>query len=106
MLNVLKRVMMWLCILPPDESSSKRMKIAYVFFGALVFSSLFIIQFSYYAFFLKFISIDKVESFYVLFCGIGSSGTVYVFVIAYHKRDKITALFEKISKIHESSKLY
>lgn len=97
-------VLTWLCVYPADESTSKWQKMVHFMFGLAVFTAnslVFIVSISFFA---KNVSIDLEEALFALIQMAGSGNILYVSIISYISRHKITTIFNSLSKIYESCK--
>lgn len=100
-----KRVLLWLCAYPADESISKWQKCANIAFT--LFS--YVVLFSFIVLTLLFLKTsltedDLEESLYTTFQLTGLPATFIFNIVALTRRRKIAAIFENLSMIHNASK--
>lgn len=99
-----QRVMTWLSMCPPDESSNERQKKAYVIH---TFAVLFLNVASFIAssaFCLKFVSIDFNSATFAFMASIGELGLIYFMIAAILMCHNIGNIFTSLSTIYKSSK--
>lgn len=90
-------------VYPADESVNKWRKGAYAFFGVFVI----LLNFSAFlmsgSFFLRHVSIDLEQALFALVQMPVSASLSYIALTTFLLRHKITAIFDRLSTIYESS---
>lgn len=97
-----QRVLVWFVVCPADKNSNRWKKIAYHIFTLVTFFS---ILFAYFAYFVKFKSIHLDTSLYAVLMSIFVSGLIFLSMVMFAYRHKISNLMNKLSDIYNSSKL-
>lgn len=97
-----QRVLVLLLVCPADENSSRWEKIAnHVFTFAMFFTLLFAIP-AYMAYFWKFKSVELETSLFAAMLSNNVSGLVFLSVVMFAFRHKISDLLNKLSDIYDS----
>lgn len=99
-----QRVLTWTCICPIDVNTNKRKKLLFIIFTCAIYLSIICGLASSYAFLVAHLSTDLEEAFYALLQITVFAGLIYVQLIAFILRHKITAFLGTLSEIYESSK--
>lgn len=100
-LRTTHRVLIWLSVCSPDNSTSKTMRTAYAIFAFIVHFSNACNLTAGAVFSLKFMSIDLEQSLYASINVFGNIGIIYPCIYAaYFKRDEIRQIFEKLTTIY------
>lgn len=98
-----QRVLTWLCVCPPDESTKKWQKRTYICFSVIISLANLTGLAASLAYFYKFLSIDLEKTL----CTMSQVGalisTVYAGIYIFISRHQITALFENLSEIYKQS---
>lgn len=100
-----QRVLMWLSGILPNESTSKRQKIAYIAFTTIVISSFVVTIMSGVTFIWQNISDNLEESLYSLTHTTAYSNTLYQSIITILWRHKLAAIFKGLAQIYKESKI-
>lgn len=95
-----QRVLMWLCGFPPNESSTKIERIAYIIFTLSIISSYSLSVEAGITFIIKTYAINLEETLFSLYHTIGSLIMIYQTVATVIFRRQITGIFEGLSKIY------
>lgn len=100
-----QRVLTWLCVCPPDETTSKWRKRAFIIFSVCVFMadlSAFVTSVAYVH---RYVSIDLEKSLCSMLqiCAMGC--VTYAYLQMFVLRHEITALLEHLSQIYKKSKV-
>lgn len=103
-LSTNQRVLRWLCICPATKNTSESIKWARVLFSWTIFTLNLFAFVLPVLFFVKFISTDLESCLYALFQIPTTGNIVYMTIIAFFLRHKITAVFENLSIIYAASK--
>lgn len=104
MLKTTKMVLTWLSLLPADNSTSTRKKIAYIVVSVIALSVTACCIPAYLIFVWKFKSIDLENALAAFTSATSLVGTDYIFIIIFISRRELLAVFEKLSAIQDSSK--
>lgn len=99
-----QRVLMWLCVCPPDELTKKWQKRVYIIFSVSVFLANLIGLAASLAYFYQFLSIDLEKSLCTVSQIAATISTVYAGIYLFLSRHKITKLFAKLLEIYKQSK--
>lgn len=98
------RVLTWLSLCSADENTSKREKRCYILFAAInYFIFIFFLACSI-AYFFTFIQTDLEKSLGSLFQIAACSGIIYMLIVIFFLRHKISAIFIKLSDVYKASK--
>lgn len=101
-----KKVLVLLCVCPPDKSMSIGNRAICVIFALVVFilnASVVQVHFSY---FLTFLSINLAESLYALMYGIAFCAPVYGMISTLFVRNEFGGIFKQLSAIYRNSKCF
>lgn len=99
-----RHVLTWLCLYQNDEKLQKREKLKHYTF-ALVHFALNVIGFTASAtYFVKFVIGNFEESLFALAQSFGEANMIYITIINFMLRQKITNIFKAISSIHNDCK--
>lgn len=103
-LQTTQQVLKWLRIRPidPDEKSWKNLYYAIFTFTIFTIEVLGIAGTA--VFIWKHFRTDLEACLYALFSVTGACGAIYMCIVAFYLRNKITALFESLSKIYDARK--
>lgn len=101
-LKTSQRVLAWLCICPFDESANKRTKI--IIFALSIFAANLCSVAASVAFFFTFVSINLEESLYSILQIAAYFYVTYAMIMTFISRRKFNTIFEKLSKIFDTSK--
>lgn len=108
-LAINRQMLVWLHLCPDEVPSSKRNKfnrlIRIVIFPA-IFAILLIYVVSSVAFFRKNVSANLEQSLHSVFQFVGASSVLYILVIAFCLRHKISDVLQQLSMIYEESKFF
>lgn len=100
-LSTTKQILIWLCMYPAHESSSRWRKTAYCAFGLAIFCINLFTLFAHLAFFIKFVSSDVYGSFFAFMAMDAVTGMCYTMMIAFIMRHQIQNIFERLAKIYK-----
>lgn len=103
-LETSRRVLMWLCGFPPDESAGKWLKIAYVIFTSSIVMDHLLSLIAGAIFIHKNVSSNFEDTLFSLFHTVGSLSMLYQSVVIVFMRRNLTAIFEELSRIYNESK--
>lgn len=103
-LKTTKWLLTWLCMCPTNESSSLKMKFAYVGFTSTIFVINLLSMVSNMIFFMKFVSTDFKAALFAFMTLYGHFAMCYTLINAFRKQCKVNKLFEKLSEICRESK--
>lgn len=95
-------VLTWLCVFPPDESTSRLKRMAYTTFSLAIFGINAGSFFGSLAYFLKFMSVDLEQSLFAVVQMLGEVNMAYISIITYLLRHRITATYESLAKIYKA----
>ena len=100
-----QRVLTWLCVCPPDETTSKWKKRAFIILSVCVFMADFSAFVTSVAYVQRFVSIDLEKSLCSMLqiCAMGC--VTYAYIHMFVLRHEITALLEHLSLIYKKSKV-
>lgn len=101
-LKTSRRVLTWLCMCKPDVPLSAFQKVTCFSVVLVYFISMFGTFGGCAAFFIRFVSVDLTESLYALISSTASTDIVYGFIMGYINREKISMIFDNLSKIYQA----
>lgn len=99
-----KKVLVFLCVCPPDKSMSVGSRAICIISSLIIFilnASVVEVHFSY---FLTFVSINLADSLYALMYGIAFCAPVYGMISTLFVRKQFGGIFKKLSAIYRASK--
>lgn len=99
-----QRVMTWLCMRPADESTSKQSIAMHIAFIITVCTFEFCCLMSSGVFFVKFVRTEFEASLYGFFQVAGHTPTFVAIIVALAYRQRIAAIFTKLSEIYTARK--
>lgn len=99
-----RRVLTWLCGLPPNESDSKRQKIGYIAVASCVILSHFFCVIAIATFLFRMVLVDLELTLFALINGVGAASMLYQSIITIRLRREIASIFETLSDIYNQSK--
>lgn len=97
-----RRVLTWLCIYPADENTSEWQKRAHVAFSVFVFGLNLFACGASAVYFIKYASDDLESSLLALSQMSGCINALYINIITFSSRHKITAVIDSLSDIYKS----
>lgn len=103
-LSTTKRMLIWLCMYPAHESSSRWRKTVYCAFGLTIFGINLFTLLVHLAFFIKFVSSDVFGSVFAFMAMDAVTAMCYTMVIAFIMRHQIQNIFEQLTKIYTNCK--
>lgn len=103
-LQTTERVLIWLCLLPADKTTSKWTKLSYFAFSAVVVTSNVTFFAASIVFFMRFYSTDLHGSFYAIFQITGMLPIIAMIIVSFCMRRKIEMIFEMFRQIYAESK--
>lgn len=98
-----KNVLTWLCILPAQEQTNKRMKLIYIAFTFTLSITCFCGLASSLAFMMEYLSTNLENCLYALFQVAADASAFYMVMVALFLRHKMAALFDNLSEIYNKS---
>lgn len=98
-----QRVLTWLCGYPPNESTGKSKRIAYIVFTVNVIIAMTLFVAAGANFIYRHISISLEESLFSLFHTLGAVSMLYQCVAIVVLRHELAAIFDGLSKIYNES---
>lgn len=104
LLETYKRILMMLGACPLDEDASKWKKVAFSIFAFAVFTSQCFAATSSAFFILRFISVNRGDTFYALLQVFGLTFVIYELIVAFILRHKFNRIFVKLSEIYDECK--
>lgn len=99
-----RQVLIWLCICPPKKDTRLNDKWCHAIFSWIIFTLNFCACLLPVLFFIKCISTDLESSLFALFQIFATANVIYMTIILFFYREKITAIFEGLSIIYAASK--
>lgn len=103
-LETVQRVLMWLSGLPPEKSTSKWMKIAYIMTTVSVISIDLMAIMCSTVFIYRNVNVDLETALFSLFHNVSSCSVFYEVIAMILLRYKLMRIFEGLAKIYEESK--
>lgn len=103
-LATIRRVMTWLSMCPPDESSTERQRKAYVVHTLAILFFCVISFIASLTFCLKYVLVDFDGSTFAFMVAIIEFGVVYFMIAAILMRHQIQGIFSSLSTIYNRSK--
>lgn len=103
-LFTIKRILIWLCMCPPQKSTSKWKKRVYLIFAAVVLFSFLFGLMAHSAYIVKFLSTNFPGCLFAFLGVCGFWGVIYIMTTSFIMRQKISRFFENLTEIYESSK--
>lgn len=100
-----RKLMMWLCMCPVDETTTRRQRIAYIAHTLAILIICVISITTGLAYCIKFISIDFDGAVFGFMAGIAEFGIIYVLIAAVQMRYQIELIFTGLLRIYKSSKM-
>lgn len=101
-----KKVLVLLCMCPPDKTISVANKIVCTVFALIIFILNAMVVEVHLSFFLKFLSIDLAESLYALMYAIAFFAPVYGMISTLFVREQFGGIFKELSVIYRTSKCW
>lgn len=103
-LVTIKRILMWMCMTPPEASTSEwRKKQYFVFAHTVLFLFLFMLM-AHVAYVVKFFATDLPGCLFAFMSVCGFGGIIYIMISAFIMRQKINGVFDHLTEIYENSK--
>lgn len=99
-----RRVLTWLCVYPADATTSKLKQLAYILFSLIVFAGILSSLMASIAFFWKYVLVDLEVALYAVSQIAAAASILYAIVMTLFSRQGITNIFQKLTKIYETSK--
>lgn len=99
-----QQVLTWLCILPPENSTSVRKKRAFKAFAFTIVAILTSIFIAGVFFIRKFALTDFVKCLFSFSVCLSCACIIYVAIVSYILRSKILTIFETLSEIYDTCK--
>lgn len=100
-----KQVLTWLCILPADETSSKRARKIRTIFSVAIFIFLLYVLVGFLTFILKNISTSFEDCLMTFITGVNFAGVNYTMIIGFYSRYRVPTIFERLTAIYKASEL-
>lgn len=98
-----RRVMTWLSMIPVDESTSKKERIRYVAFTAIVATITSCSLCTSFLLVLFYLPIDFETCVYAIFQVAAEANVLSLLIVALVRRHHIASVFAKLSEIHSAS---
>lgn len=103
-LVTVKRILIWLCMTPPEKSASKWKKTQYfVFAFAVIFSFVFLLM-AHVAYIAKFLTTNLPGCLFAFLGVCGFWGVLYIMISAFIMRQEMNNIFDHLAEIYEFSK--
>lgn len=99
-----ERVLIWLCMCSSERTASRNKKLMYAIFGLISIFSTVVGLVAAVTFVYKYMFISLELTLYVLMNVSGGAGLLYSWAVAFAARDKVSAIFERLSMIYSASK--
>lgn len=99
-----RRIMVWLCMYPANESATPQQKLAYATHTSVILFFHLVSFVASLVFCVKYVSIDFNGAIFAFMIGIGELGLIYYLIVAVLMRHQIESIFSSLSTIYESSK--
>lgn len=99
-----RRMMVWLCMCPANESATHRQNVGYIAHTLVVLIICLISITTGLAYCLKFISIDFDGAIFGFMAAIAEFGIIYELIVALGMRYHIANIFTSLSTIYKTSK--
>lgn len=99
-----KKVLILLCMCPPDKSTSVEKKIICTAFALMLFILNVMVMEVHFSYFLKYFSINLAESLYALMYAIAFFGVSYGMISIFFVRKQFGGIFKKLAAIYSASK--
>lgn len=99
-----RRVLIWLCVFPPERYTSKWKKLAHVLFSLTILGINAGSFFGSLTFFLKYMHDDMEKSLFALVQMFGEVNMSYISIITFIQRHKILATYNSLTKIYRTRK--
>lgn len=100
-----RRNLIWLCMCPPDKSSSRWQRLAYAIYTIICLGSVLACFSGSLAFCIKFLSIDLRRSTFSFVFTVGEFSVIYMGLVAINlMRRRIDTIFQTLSMIYDASK--
>lgn len=98
-----QQVLTWLCICPVDKIANKWKRLSSIGFSLTIYAVILTHVTASATFALKNYSIDLEKSLYATYQFLAWSPILYIFIVAYFTRHKITGLFSGLSEFYDTS---
>lgn len=99
-----RRVMMWFCMCPADESTSKKERMFHVAFIFIVATITLCALISSVVSVIVYMSTDFESSLYAVFQVAAEASAANLIIVAFFMRDRIKAIFTKLSDIYAAGR--
>lgn len=99
-----QRVLIWLCMCSSERIASQSKKLMYAIFGLISVLSTIVGLIAAVTFVYKYMFTSLELTLYVLMNVSGGAGLLYSWAVAFTARDKVNAIFERLSLIYDASK--
>lgn len=103
-LEINRQILTWLCLYSWDESTSKKKKVAIIIFTLSVFIANLCGVVASIVFFKRAFSVDMESCLYSIYQIAAFSNCIYVMIVAFFLRNRISDIFRRISDIQHTSK--
>lgn len=104
MLATTKKVMIWLCMYPVDETTGLRFKVAHVAYSYVNFVVIAISAVSQMTYMYKFMRIDFERALFAFMCAFGTAIVAYFSFVTHVNQHKVRNIFNKLLAIRNDSK--
>lgn len=99
-----KRILKWICIFPVTKPMAKWKRVARIVFVVLLVSFTIFAISAYYAFVVKNIKTDLEDALLTSMSLITCSGLVYMMLVAFFTRHRVSTIFHQLSIIYDDGK--
>lgn len=99
-----RRIMMWLCVCPAIATSTKWQRFGYMVFTFFIIALNLSGLAASAVFFTKFVWTDLENSLFNIFNMSGHLSVLYMFIILFSSRRKITSLYEFLAELYRARK--
>lgn len=103
-LVTIKRILIWLCMCPPEKSTIEWKKKAFSSFASVVLISFLFALMAHVTYIAKFLKTDFPGCLFAFLGVCGFWGVMYIMTTAFIMRQKMNSVFEKLTEIYDSSK--
>lgn len=99
-----RRVLIWLCLYPPDEGTNVYQRNMHYVFASSTFGTMTMCLLGSVKYFYEFISIDLEESLYALYIAAATAGVIYMLIVGFLSKHKMVEIFNELAQIYDTSK--
>lgn len=98
--KAIQHYLIWFCMCPADDTTSKSKKRAHIGITSLCLINLTISLISSIVYAVKFVSVDLEKSLYALFQIVACQISVYYVIVGYFSRHQIHTIFTELEKLY------